>query len=167
VRTVQSWLSVLESTFVLFRLQPFHQNFRKRVIKSPKLYFLDTGLVCALLNIKTSEEFNNSHFKGALVENFIVSECLKNNINQHSGAQLFYWRENNGVEIDLIVELKGQIQPVEIKSAQTYSRDFSLNLKKFMAYSGTTTGTIVYTGNQSLVVSDGLKLMNWAEFLKN
>jgi predicted AAA+ superfamily ATPase len=166
VRTVHSWLSVLENSFVLYRLQPYHQNFKKRVVKSPKIYFVDTGLACALLNIKSNDEFSNSHFKGALVENFIVSECLKNkqNLNQYD-TKIYYWRDNNGVEIDMIIESGNKISPVEIKSAQTYSNDFSRSLKKFMLYSGTSQGTIVYNGTAGFNGSDGIDLINWKDFL--
>jgi predicted AAA+ superfamily ATPase len=167
VRTVQSWLSVLEGSFVLFRLPPFHQNFKKRLVKSPKLYFIDTGLACALLNLKNAAEFELSHFRGALVENFVVTECLKNNLNFHSQIQFYYWRENNGVEIDLIAERNGEIHPIEIKAAQTYSKDFSLNLKKFMSYSGVSLGSIVFDGKQHFKGSDGIELVNWAEFLRS
>lgn len=166
VRTVQSWLSVLEGSFVLFRLPPFYQNFKKRLVKSPKLYFIDTGLACALLNIKNAAEFELSHFRGALVENFVVTECLKNNLNFHSQIQFYYWRENNGVEIDLIAERNGEIHPIEIKAAQTYSKDFSLNLKKFMSYSGVSLGSIVFDGKHHFKGSDGIELVNWAEFLR-
>jgi predicted AAA+ superfamily ATPase len=165
VRTVHSWLSVLENSFVLYRLQPFHQNFKKRLVKSPKIYFVDTGLACALLNIKSPGEFSNSHFKGALVENFVVSECLKNkqNLNQYD-RKFYFWRDNNGTEIDLIVEAGDAIAPVEIKSAQTYSNDFSRSMKKFMLYSGTTHGTIVYNGSAGFKGSDGIDLLNWKDF---
>jgi predicted AAA+ superfamily ATPase len=166
VRTVHSWLSVLENSFVLHRLQPYHQNFKKRVVKSPKLYFVDTGLACALLNIKTNAEFSNSHFKGALVENFVVSECLKNKQNRNQyDRKFYYWRDHNGVEIDLIIEEGNTIIPVEIKSAQTYTSDFSRNIKKFMLYSGITHGTIVYNGEAAFKGSDGIDLLNWKEFL--
>jgi predicted AAA+ superfamily ATPase len=136
------------------------------VVKSPKIYFVDTGLACALLNIKSNDEFSNSHFKGALVENFIVSECLKNkqNLNQYD-TKLYYWRDNNGVEIDMIIESGNKIAPVEIKSSQTYSNDFSRSLRKFMFYSGTSKGTIVYNGAASFNGSDGIDLIHWKDFL--
>jgi len=166
VRTVHSWLSVLENSFVLYRLQPFHQNFKKRLVKSPKIYFVDTGLACALLNIKSKDELSNSHFKGALVENFVVSECLKNKQNLNPfDRKFYYWRDNNGTEIDLIIEEGNTISPVEIKSAQTYSNDFSRSMKKFMLYSGTTHGIIVYDGSAGLKGSDGIDLLNWKDFL--
>lgn len=165
LRTIQSWLSVLENSFVVYRLQPYHQNFKKRVVKSPKLYFVDVGLACALLNIKSKVEFANSHFKGALVENFVVSECVKNNHNRQLGHKFYYWRDNNGVELDLILEDGLQVNPIEIKSAQTYSKDFSRNLKKFIAYAGLQQGTVVYDGTQSIKGTDGIDVVHWANFL--
>lgn len=166
VRTVQSWLSVLESTYVIHLLQPFHQNFNKRIVKSPKIYFYDTGLACSLLNIKSSDELSLSHFKGALVENFFISECIKNNLNKRLDEQFFYWRDNNGVEIDLLIARNNEVLPVEIKSAQTYTKDFSKNLKKFMMYSGYKKGCVVYDGTNEFIGSDGIEVSHWSSFLK-
>mgnify|MGYP005840297159 CR=1 FL=1 len=165
IRTVQSWLSILESTYVVYLLQPFHQNYNKRLVKSPKLYFYDTGLACSLLNIKTQDEFLNSHFKGALVENFIISECFKNNKNKQLGQQFYYWRDNKGVEIDLLVELADRITPIEIKSAQTYTKDFSKNLKKFISYSAIDKGIILYDGSAEFKGSDKIEVMHWSTYL--
>lgn len=164
-RTAQSWLSVLEHTFVVFLLQPFHENFNKRIVKSPKLYFHDTGLACALLGIRNTEELMLSHFRGALIENYIVSEHRKNVTNAGRLAEQFYWRDNNGVEIDLVVQEGNNYIPVEIKSAQTYSKDFAANLKKWMVYSNTSVGHIVYDGPQEFKGSDGIEVMNWKSFL--
>jgi uncharacterized protein len=164
-RTVQSWLSVLQSTYVIHLLQPFYQNFNKRIVKSPKLYFYDTGLACSLLNIKAKDEIMLSHFKGALVENFIVSECIKNQQNRQTGEQFYYWRDNNGVEIDLLVARGNSFMPIEIKSAQTYTRDFNINLKKFMTYSEVKQGLILYDGITEFKGSDGIELMHWSKYL--
>lgn len=164
-RTAQSWLSVLEHTFVVFLLQPFHENFNKRIVKSPKLYFHDTGMACALLGIRNTEELAFSHFRGALIENFIVSEHRKNTTNAGLQAEQFYWRDNNGVEIDLVVQGGNNYVPVEIKSAQTYSKDFAANLKKWMVYSNTPVGYVVYDGPQEFKGSDGIEVMNWRSFL--
>lgn len=164
-RTAQSWLSILESTYVIRLLPPFHKNYNKRIVKSPKLYFYDTGLVCALLNIKLQDEFQLSHFRGALVENFIIMECIKNNFNLQLGNEFYYWRDNNGIEIDLIQQNGQKIIPIEIKSAQTYTKDFSKNLKKFISYSGIEKGLILYDGPQSFKGSDGVEVMNWKAYL--
>lgn len=163
VRTAQAWLSVLESTFVIRLLPPFYENYRKRIVKSPKLYFYDCGLVCALLNIKTTEELKHSHFRGALAENAIIIECIKNSLNFQTGAEYYYWRENNGVEIDLIQKNGEQIIPIEIKSAQTFAKDFTGNLKKFMSYSGNTQGYLLYDGQQQFKTPEGIQVINWRE----
>ncbi|MCF8417097.1 MAG: ATP-binding protein [Crocinitomicaceae bacterium] len=165
VRTAHSWISILESTYVVRLLQPFHENYNKRIVKSPKLYFCDTGLVCALLNIKTTNELQLSHFRGALVENFIIMEFLKNSLNFQSGENFFYWRDNNGVEIDLIQQNGSVLLPIEIKSAQTFTKDFSSNLKKFMSYSGLNKGLLIYDGPQEFIGSDGVKVANWRSLL--
>ena len=165
IKTTQSWLSILESTYIIHLLQPYHENFNKRIVKSPKLYFCDTGLVCNLLNINTVDEFMLSHFRGALVENFVIMENIKNTLNTHNGKQYFYWRDNNGVEIDLLVQSAKQLTPIEIKSAQTFTKDFTKNLKKFMAYSGISHGIIIYDGKQSFKGSDGIEVINWRDFI--
>lgn len=165
VRTTQSWISILESTYIVRLLQPFHENYNKRIVKSPKLYFCDTGLACALLNIKTTNELQLSHFRGALVENFIIMEFLKNSLNFQSGEHFFYWRDNNGVEIDLIKQNAAEMLPIEIKSAQTYTKDFSSNLKKFMSYSNLDKGLVIYDGDQSFEGSNGVNVSNWRNIL--
>lgn len=165
VRTAQSWLSILESTYVVRLLQPFYENYNKRIVKSPKLYFYDTGLACALLNIKTRDELRLSHFHGALVENYVFAECLKRSLNFQSGEQFFYWRDNNGVEVDLIIMNGTKLLPIEIKSAQTYNKEFSSNLKKFMSYSGNEKGLVLYDGAQEFEGIDHVQVANWASYL--
>jgi uncharacterized protein len=166
IKTTQSWLSILESTYVIHFLQPYYENFNKRIVKSPKLYFCDTGLACSLLNIKTGNEFMLSHFRGGLFENLIVMENVKNTFNTNNGNQYYYWRDNNGVEIDLLIQSGENIIPVEIKSAQTFTKDFTLNLKKFCSYSGLTKGLVLYDGHQAIEGSDGIDVMNWRDFVQ-
>lgn len=166
LKTVNSWLSILEQTYVIKQLQPFYNNFNKRILKSPKLYFVDTGLVCSLLGIRKTEELEFSHFRGALVENYIVMECVKNNANQNTKQSFYYWRDNNGVEIDLIIDTGSTFFPVEIKSAQTFSNDFTKNLKKLKNYSGVKEAAIVYDGDMQFETSDGIKVVKWISFVK-
>lgn len=165
VRTVQSWISVLESSYIIYLLQPFHENYNKRLVKSPKLYFYDTGLACSLLNIKKADELLMSHFRGALVENFVISECIKHNFNHQLGLHYYYWRDNNGVEIDLLQQKGQELLSIEIKSAKTYTKDFSRNQKKFMSYSGVEKGLILYDGPQEFSGSDNIEVVNWRNFL--
>ena len=165
LKTVQSWLSVLEQTYVIKLLQPFYNNFNKRILKTPKLYFVDTGLACSLLGIRKVEEFELSHFRGALVENYFILECIKNNANQNLEQQFYYWRDNKGVEVDLIVDSGTSFLPVEIKSAETFSNDFTKNLKKIKSYSGVKEAAIVYNGKMEFETSASIKVVNWASFL--
>jgi len=104
IKTVQSWLSVLENTYVIKLLAPYHTNFNRRLMKSPKLYFIDTRLACPLLSIRKSEELNVSYFRGVLVEKFFIMECMKNNANLDLGQTFYYWRNNKGVGINLMID---------------------------------------------------------------
>lgn len=123
-KTIQNWISILEKSFVVFRLYPWHENFNKRVIKTPKLYFYDTGLACSLLGIKSVEELELHFAKGGLFENFIILEKMKLKLNKGEQADLFFWRDSHGNEID-VLETKGNTQVVtEIKSAKTLKNDF-------------------------------------------
>lgn len=165
VRTAQAWLSVLESTYVVHLLQPFYENYNKRLVKSPKLYFYDVGLACSLLSIKTKDELVHSHFYGALFENFIIADFIKQAFNFQTDDQYYYWRDNNGVEIDLIRKRGDELLPIEIKSGETYSTDFTRSLKKFMAYSGLKKGLLLYNGTSSIQGSDGIAICHWKNYL--
>jgi predicted AAA+ superfamily ATPase len=165
VRTAQSWLSILESTYVIHLLQPYYENFNKRLVKSPKLYFCDSGLACSLLNIKTKDELEHSHFFGALFENFIIIDFIKNAINFQTDEKFYYWRDNNGVEIDMIKVKGNHVLPIEIKSGETFSNDFLKNLKKFNSYSGISNGLLLYNGSTSIQGSDGIDICNWKNYL--
>jgi predicted AAA+ superfamily ATPase len=163
VRTVNNWLSILESSYVVFFLKPHHKNFNKRLVKTPKLYFYDTGLACSLLGIKNENEVVNSHFRGALFENHVIAECFKNKFNLGSQVNYYYWRDNKGVEIDLLIESGKKLLPVEIKSAQTYREDFLTNMHKWNDYAGQKGGLLLYDGPQSFTRSDRISVANWRE----
>lgn len=131
VNTVKSWLSLLETSYIIFLLKPYHNNFNKRVIKAPKLYFYDTGVVCSLLRINDEKALRNYHLYGALFENFVISEIAKQ--FYHSGKQpaMYYYKESNGKEIDCIIEKSfNEIIALEIKGGETFSKDYIKNLSK-------------------------------------
>lgn len=163
VRTVNNWLSILESSYVVFLLKPHHKNFNKRLVKTPKLYFYDTGLACSLVGIKNENEVVNSHFRGVLFENHVVAECFKNKFNSGSQVNYFYWKDNKGVEIDLLIESGKKLLPVEIKSAQTYREDFLTNMHKWNDYADQKGGLLLYDGPQSFTRSDKISVANWRE----
>jgi predicted AAA+ superfamily ATPase len=122
--TARSWISVLESSDIVHLLPPYHRNFGKRLVKSPKLYFVDVGLACWLLGIRSEEVLETHPARGALFETLVIGEFLKARLNRGLPADLYFWRDNNGLEADLLFESGGRLQMVEIKSGQTVTRDY-------------------------------------------
>lgn len=150
VPTVRSWLSMLESSYLVFQLPPYFRNFNKRLIKSPKLYFYDTGLLCFLLGIKTAEQLLLNEQKGAIFENFILNEYMRQNLHQNLHREFYYWRDSNGLEIDLLISGDSPaFDLVEIKASKTILQKMFNNLdevgklagglsnRKVLVYSGT------------------------------
>ncbi|HNU42866.1 MAG TPA: ATP-binding protein [Cyclobacteriaceae bacterium] len=160
-RTVQNWLGILESSYVIFMLQPHHKNFNKRIVKTPKLYFYDSGLACSLLGIKSEKELTNSHYRGALFENYVVTECLKNKHNTGSRTSFYYWRDNKGVEVDLLADTGKKLLPIEIKSTQTFREDSLTNIFKWNTYAEQKGGLLLFDGEQNFTRSDKISILNW------
>ncbi|MBU1323091.1 ATP-binding protein [Patescibacteria group bacterium] len=127
--TVQAWLSVLEASYIIFKLQPYFKNLNKRLVKSPKLYFYDTGLACSLLGIETAGQLVNYPLRGALFETMAVSELIKNKFNQGRLPQAFWLSDKSGHEVDYVTEEGGRITGIEIKAGETFSQDYFINLK--------------------------------------
>ena len=130
--TLAQWLSVLEASYVVYKLQPYFSNISKRHTKSPKIYFTEIGLASYLLGIETENQANRDPLRGNLFENLIVSEVLKSRLNANKTPQLFYMRTEKGVEVDLIVKKEDDLYPVEIKTSMTPNRSFSRNLLSFV-----------------------------------
>jgi uncharacterized protein len=135
--TARRWISVLKTSFVVFLLRPHHENFNKRIIKSPKLYFYDTGLACALLGIRTDDQLFTHPARGALFENFIISEVVKAYTHDRRDPPLSFWRDQTGHEIDLLIEEAGQLYPVEIKSGATIKASHLEGLQRWNRLTGT------------------------------
>ncbi len=121
VKTVKKWISVLEASYIIFLLPPYHNNYGKRIVKSPKIYFYDTGLVSYLVGITERAHYEKGPMAGSLFENYIISEVTKRELHQKSNAELFYYRTNHGVEVDLIIDRKQNKEFIEIKSTETYT----------------------------------------------
>ena len=119
--TAKAWLSVLETSFIAFRLPAFHTNLRKRLVKMPKLHFHDTGLACWLLGVRTSDQLRSHPLRGALFETWVVSEILKHRENRGEAGGLSFYRDRHAAEVDLIIESAGRLTLVEAKAAQTAS----------------------------------------------
>ena len=163
-KTIDSWLSVLEASYLVFRLEPYFNNFGKRIIKSPKIYFTDVGLATHLLRLDTVSEINNYHALGSLFENMVVADTRKQIFNTLSSNKLYYFRDNKGLEIDLIVDSGNEIIPIEIKSSATFSSDYLGNLLKFQEISGSDKGRLIYSGNGGDMIND-VKILNYIDEL--
>ena len=127
--TIKSWLSVLQTSYVVTILPPYFENMTKRLTKTPKLYFMDTGLACYLLGIGTPRQLSRDRKRGDLFENFIVSEALKHRYNKGKESNLFFYRDSNHNEVDIMLKYGYNFDAIEIKSAQTYNSDFEKGLK--------------------------------------
>ncbi len=161
-KTISRWLSILKTGFQVFTLPPYFQNFDKRIVKTPKLYFYDTGLACSLLSIRTVEELSLHFARGPLFENFVVAETLKNFYNRGIRPNLYFWRDHAGNEIDLLVEEGGRLFPVEIKAGQTIKSDYFKGLKYFTNLAGISPdhAYLVYAGEQNMTTADG-RVASW------
>ncbi len=151
--TIKEWVSMLEASYIVFTLRPYYKNYGKRLTKSPKIYFTETGLVTSLLGIKTEEQVGRDPLIGNIYENYVVSEFLKSQLNRGETPDLYFFRDSNGFEIDLILEHQRVPKPMEIKSAFTYSPDMCKNLRVFaelvpeslppvLVYAGKSMGTL-------------------------
>lgn len=147
--TIKKWLSVLETSYIIYLLPPYYKNYNKRLTKSPKLYFVDVGLACNLLGIKKTDDLKFHFLKGNLFENFIISELLKHKMNTLSGVELFFWRDNNKTEIDCIIEDGTEVYTVEIKSGRTINDSFFKNLNKINElFDNVANSYLVYGGSE-------------------
>ncbi len=134
-QTINKWLNVLQTSYIVHLVRPYHQNFDKRIVKTPKLYFYDTGLACALLNLRHLDDLNRHFAKGVLFENFIINEVLKNYLNKRLLPKHYFWNAAGSHEIDLLLDVGGRLLPVEIKSGRTINSSFFDGLKYFQPIS--------------------------------
>ncbi len=149
--TIKEWIAVLEATYILIRLEPYFENFGKRLIKSPKLYFADTGLACHLLGIDTTEQLTKDPLYGNLFENWVVVELMKARFNQAMDPRLYFYRDVSGREIDLLFQQGSRLIPIEIKSSKTFSSSFLAGLKYFHEQTPQKAegGALIYAGKQT------------------
>ena len=163
--TARAWLSVLEASYVVYLLPPYFVNFGKRLVKTPKLYFMDTGLAAWLLGLRDAEQLALHPMRGALFENLIVSEALKARLNAGQRPQLYFWRDNNGQEADLVFETPSGLQTVEIKSGHTATPDLIRAGQKSARFAGEAALTpwLVCAGDASHERS-GVRLIGWRDF---
>ncbi|MBQ4484750.1 MAG: ATP-binding protein [Prevotella sp.] len=160
--TIKAWLSILEASYVITLLPPYFSNTNKRLIKSPKLYFCDTGLACYLLDIESPAQLAHDKMRGHLFENLIVAEALKSRFNQGKRSNLYFYRDSNQNEIDLLMAENGKLNALEIKSAMTYTPDFEKTLSKLTTLVKEPIGqkAIVYAGSYENTAAD-IQLLNF------
>lgn len=167
-QTVNSWLSVLETSYVIYLLRPYHNNFNKRLVKSPKLYFCDTGLAASLLGMEDDRQMETHYMRGELFENMVIMEFIKQEYAQGREPNVSFWRDSNQNEIDLLIERGLDLQAYEIKSSATMKTDYFKGLKKFATLSQLPTESlhVVYGGDVNYLTSYG-DLISWKNIGQN
>jgi len=160
--TIKEWISVLEASFLIYRLKPYYKNYNKRLVKNPKIYFTDTGLVCNLLGIRKKEELDYHHIKGHLFETFIVNEFLKNCYNYGEKFEIYFWRDNHKKEIDLILESGRNQLAFEIKSSQTINEKYfsGLNYWSTLTANRRESLYLIYGGKDNYLRND-INVVSW------
>lgn len=161
-KTVTRWLSVLQASYLITLLPPYFENVTKRVVKSPKLYFNDTGLACYLLDIESPKQLSRDKIRGCIFENFIVLEILKHRFNQGLENGVFFYRDSNQNEVDILLKQEGEITAIEVKSSLTYTTEFEKSLKKIQDYVKIPVAKkiIVYAGDFENTAGD-IKVVNY------
>jgi len=161
--TARSWISVLEASYIVFLLQPHHRNYGKRLVKTPKLYFYDSGLASWLLNIQSPEHLAIHPQRGGLFEGLIVSELLKARYNQGKISNLYFWRDNLGDEVDVIIESGQSLIPVEIKSGATINQDYFKALRKWNTWTKLKQALYLVYGGEKNIENNGVKIVSWTD----
>ena len=161
-KTITRWLSVLQASYLVTLLPPYYENISKRLVKSPKLYFNDTGLACYLLDIESPKQLDRDKMRGALFENMIVMDVLKHRYNQGLEGGVYFYRDSNQNEVDILLKQEGEITAIEVKSSLTYHPSFEKTLKQITEWVETpvTKKAIVYAGDFENAQGD-IKLLNY------
>jgi len=161
--TVKNWISLLEASGIVFILPPHHRNFSKRVVKTPKLFFSDTGLLCFLLSIRSDSELRHHPLFGNIFETFVISEFYKRICHIAEIPPLYFWRDKTGNEIDLLVDFGYKLYPLEVKSSRTYSTSFKENISRWLSMKGNneTNGLILFDGEQTFGSGTNVPSVPW------
>lgn len=162
VPTANAWLSILESSYVIYLLKPYHKNFNKRLVKSPKLYFYDTGLVSSLLGLASSEQLSTHYLRGEIFENMIINEYVKQQFSQGKEPSFYFWRDSNQNEVDLLIENGENLEAFEIKSSATLNTRFFKSLKRFQEISNISNEklSVIYGGDIDFKTDNG-RFISW------
>lgn len=162
--TAREWFSVLEASYLVMRLPPYHRNFGKRLVKTPKLYFLDVGLMAWLLGIRDAVSIETHASRGALFETYVVSELVKQRFNAGRPADMYFWRDNVGHEVDMLYETPQGLQSVEIKSGSTFAPDWPAAARKWQGFAGAEAlRPIIVYGGEGNYERENCRVLGWRE----
>ncbi|HVZ97695.1 MAG TPA: ATP-binding protein [Chitinophagaceae bacterium] len=162
-KTIQAWLGVLESSYIIYLLQPWYNNLNKRIIKSPKLYFYDTGLLCNLLGIRTQSTLEHHEKYGAIFENWVITEIKKNRFNSGDNSMLYFFRDSAGNEMDLVLEKNEKMIGIEIKSAKKISPHVTPSFRYWKKNNPTAENILIYSGNATRELASATQLLSWRD----
>jgi len=163
-KTIRNWITILETSYIIFHLKPYYKSFNKRLIKSSKIYFYDTGLACSLLGIKDPQQIPVHYLRGGLFENMIIAEILKKYFNSGLPPSMYFWRDSTGNEIDCVLEIADKLTLLEVKSSSTFHDDFLKNIRLFKKIAGSLVQQqiVVYTGDRMMEYNE-CKVIPWFE----
>jgi predicted AAA+ superfamily ATPase len=163
IPTIKEWVSILETSGLIYILPPYFENFSKRIVKTPKIYFVDTGLLCHLLSIRSVEHLKAHPLLGSIFENFMVSECFKRFYNLGEMPPLYFWRDQSGNEVDLLIHEGTSSFPVEFKLSQSYHSDFKKGIERWLALekNPADSGFVVYCGEQAIQTHSPVPAVPW------
>ena len=166
--TAREWLTVLEASYIVRLLPPYHRNFGKRLVKTPKLYFIDTGLAAWLLGIRDARGIATHAMRGALFENFVVGEFVKQRFNAGQPAEIHFWRDNVGHEVDLLFESAGMLQAVEIKAGMSFASDWPAAVRRWKSFAGDAAlePWIIHGGDRTFD-GEGFRAYSWRSLMES
>ena len=162
-KTILAWLGLLENSYILFQLQPWYNNLNKRIVKSPKIYFYDTGLLCFLLGMKTEDSLQKNTAYGAIFENWVISEIRKNNFNNAQNEGMYYFRDSAGNEIDLILEREGKPTAIEIKSSKNVEESMLRGLKYWQKLQPQSQSILLHGGDRNEILNEKMSILPYTE----
>lgn len=160
--TIKKWVGILQTSYIIYLLPPFYRNIRKRLVKTPKIYFYDVGMVSHLLGLENKDQIYGYHLRGNLFENLVITELIKNRYNNLKTQNLFFYRDKTGHEVDVVIEKPDGLIPIEIKSSETMNMDFFRSIEKFKSFFGIDCkkGYVIYTGDKEYS-NDSNSFLNW------
>lgn len=162
-KTINNWISILEASYIVFKLKPYYKNFGKRITKTAKIYFTDVGLAAHLLRLDSINELKNHFSLGGLFENMIIVDAYKQKLNSLSTSKLYFFRDNKGIEVDLLIDKGSEIIPIEIKASSTFNSEFLKNIKYFNVLAENNNGFLIYTGGKEGPVNN-IEIINYKNF---